>query len=161
MSDIESESSDIEESARLAIQSLLPVKSKEKYEKAYGHFEDWCKEKRVKVINEEILLAYFEQKSRVYKSSTLWSTYSMLRTTLAMKKNIDIKKFPSLIAFLKRKSIGHHSKKSSVLTKSEIEKFIKEADDATYLMMKVNMIFFALFNIKKLYVILDSVNCWY
>lgn len=144
MSDI-SESSDIEESAALAVQSLLPVKSKDKYENAYRQFDDWCKERRVKVITEEVLLAYFEQKSRVYKSSTLWSLYSMLRTTLSMKKNIDIKKFVSLIAFIKRKSVGQLSKKSSVLTKSEVETFLKEADDTTYLMMKVK------FNNKSLH----------
>lgn len=140
-----SESSDIEESAALAVQSLLPVKSKDKYENAYRQFDDWCKERRVKVITEEVLLAYFEQKSRVYKSSTLWSLYSMLRTTLSMKKNIDIKKFVSLIAFIKRKSVGQLSKKSSVLTKSEVETFLKEADDTTYLMMKVK------FNNKSLH----------
>lgn len=144
MSDI-SESSDIEESAALAVQSLLPVKSKDKYENAYRQFDDWCKERQVKVITEEVLLAYFEQKSRVYKSSTLWSLYSMLRTTLSMKKNIDIKKFVSLIAFIKRKSVGQLSKKSSVLTKSEVETFLKEADDTTYLMMKVK------FNNKSLH----------
>lgn len=132
-----SEVSDVEESAALAVQSLLPVKSKGKYENAYCQFDNWCKEKRVKMINEVVLLAYFEQKSKVYKSSTLWSIYSMVRTTLSVKKNIDIKKFPSLIAFLKRKSVGHHSKKSSVFTKLEIGNFLRKADDRTYLMMKV------------------------
>ncbi|CAH1375327.1 unnamed protein product, partial [Tenebrio molitor] len=53
----------IEESAALAVESVLPVKSKEKYENAYRQFDDWCKEKR--------------QKSKVYKSSTLWSIYSL------------------------------------------------------------------------------------
>jgi intergrase/recombinase len=67
----------IEESAALAVESVLPVKSKEKYENAYRQFDDWCKEKRVKEINEEALLAYFQQKSKVYKSSTLWSIYSL------------------------------------------------------------------------------------
>ncbi|RZC41513.1 hypothetical protein BDFB_005570, partial [Asbolus verrucosus] len=61
-----SESSDIEESGVLAAESLLPAKSKGK------------------------------QKSKTYKSSTLWSIYSMLRTTLSVTKNIDIKKFVGL-----------------------------------------------------------------
>jgi hypothetical protein len=43
----------------------------------------------------------------------------------------------SLTAFLKRKSVGHHSKKSSVFTKLEIGNFLREADDRTHLMMKV------------------------
>lgn len=152
---------DIEESAKIAIQSLLPTKSKDKYEKAYRLFEDWSHQKGVTVITEAVLLAYFEQKSRVYQSSTLWSLYSMIRTTLSVKKNIDIKKFPSLIAFLKRKSVGHRSRKSSVLRKSEVEKFLKEADDKTYLMMKVKCNFHTSLQILKLFLILDSVNCWY
>lgn len=137
MSDL-SESSDIEESAALAVQCLLPVKSKEKYENAYRQFEDWCNVKRVKETTEEVLLAYFEQKSRVYRSSTLWSIYSMLRTTLSMRKKIDISRFTSLIAFIKRKSVGHQPKKSMALTKLEVEKFLKEANETTYLLMKVN-----------------------
>jgi hypothetical protein len=40
------------------------VKSRKKYDKAYQQFEDWCREKRVRDITEEVLLAYFEQKSR-------------------------------------------------------------------------------------------------
>jgi hypothetical protein len=47
-------SSDIEESAALALNSLLPEKSKEKYKKAYKDFENWCSEKRVKHDNEEV-----------------------------------------------------------------------------------------------------------
>ena len=117
MSDTEeSVSTDVEESAALAVNSLMPAKSKYKYEKAYKLFEDWCQEKRINKINETALLAYFEQKSRVYKGSTLWSLYSMLRTTLSLKKNVDIKKYPSLIVFLKRKSLGQTPKKSNVFT---------------------------------------------
>jgi hypothetical protein len=48
------------------------VKSRKKYDKAYQQLEDWCREKRVRDITEEILLAYFEQKSRKLKGSTLW-----------------------------------------------------------------------------------------
>ncbi|RZC36255.1 hypothetical protein BDFB_010757 [Asbolus verrucosus] len=75
-----SESSDIEESAVLTVESLLPAKSKEKYENAYRQFDDWCKEKP-------------------HKNSTLWRIYSMLRI-LSVKKNIDIKKFVGLIEHL-------------------------------------------------------------
>ncbi|RZB40121.1 hypothetical protein BDFB_014944, partial [Asbolus verrucosus] len=43
-----SESSDIEESAVLATEPLLPSKSKENYENAYRQFDNWCKEKRMR-----------------------------------------------------------------------------------------------------------------
>lgn len=129
---------DIEESAALALHSLLPEKSKEKYEKAFKEFENWCLQKRVQDISEEVLLAYFEQKSRILKGSTLWSLYSMLRATINVNKKIEIKNFPCLIAFIKRKSTGQIPKKSSVFTKIEVQKFLKEADDDKYLLMKVN-----------------------
>jgi hypothetical protein len=70
--DAEFVSSDVEESAALAVNELLPVKSRKKYDKAYQQFEDCCREKRVRDITEEVLLAYFEQKSRKLKGSTLW-----------------------------------------------------------------------------------------
>jgi hypothetical protein len=120
---VDEPSSDIEESAALALNSLLSEQSKEKYKKAYKDFENWCSEKRVKHVNEEVLLAYFEQKSRTFKGSTLWSIYSILRATLNVNKKIEIKNYPSLIAFIKRKSVGQLSKKSSVFAKLEVEKF--------------------------------------
>jgi hypothetical protein len=136
-------SSDVEESAALAVNELrvLPVKSRKKYDKAYQQFEDWCREKRVRDITEEVLLVYFEQKSRKLKGSTLWSLFSMLRSTIQLKKNIEIKKYASLITFIKGKSTGQVSKKSNIFTKQEIEKFLREADNDTYLMMKVKVTF--------------------
>ncbi|KAJ3635106.1 hypothetical protein MTP99_008039 [Tenebrio molitor] len=44
--DAEFVSSDVEESAALAVNELLPVKSRKKYDKAYQQFEDCCREKR-------------------------------------------------------------------------------------------------------------------
>jgi hypothetical protein len=49
--------------AALAVNALLPLKSRKKYDKAYQQFEDWYRKKRVSDITEEVLLAYFEQKS--------------------------------------------------------------------------------------------------
>ncbi|KAH0809361.1 hypothetical protein GEV33_013430 [Tenebrio molitor] len=74
--DAEFVSSDVEESAALAVNELLPVKSRKKYDKAYQQFEDWCREKR-------------------------------------KTQRLDI---------------------------MEIEKFLREADNGTYLMMKVMLI---------------------
>jgi hypothetical protein len=130
-------SSDIEESAALALNSLLPEKSKEKYKKAYKEFENWYSEKRVKHVNEEVLVAYFEQKSRTF---TLWSIYSMLRATFNVNKKIEIRNYPSLIAFIKRKSVGQLSKKFSLFAKFKMEKFLKEAENNTYLLKKVRFL---------------------
>jgi hypothetical protein len=124
--------SDVEEAARSAISSVIPNKSKAKYDLAYEKLEKWCEGKNIKHINEKILLAYFEGKN------TLWTLYSMLRSELSLKRNIDIKKYTNLVAFLKGQSDGYHAKKSNVLSKQNIAKFLIEADDKTFLMAKVN-----------------------
>jgi hypothetical protein len=77
--------------------------------KAYQQlFEDWCREKRVRDITEEVLLAYFEQKSRKLKGSTLWSNFEGLdlleifRTYFSLRPSpIEITRFFSW--FLERK----------------------------------------------------------
>ncbi|KAJ8911108.1 hypothetical protein NQ315_003370 [Exocentrus adspersus] len=50
--------------------------------------------------------------------TTLWSTYSMLKRTLNVKQR-------------------YRPKKSKVLTKLDIDKFLQEAPDETYLLLKV------------------------
>ncbi|KAJ8985521.1 hypothetical protein NQ317_019904, partial [Molorchus minor] len=49
-------------------------------------------------------------------------------------------KFPKLIAFLKRTGDGYQAKKSKILTKSEIDRFLSSADDKEFLMIKVGLI---------------------
>ena len=95
--------SDIEEAAESALSTVIPQKSKAKYDLAYDKFEKWCQEKKLKHVNEKVMLAYFEGKKNL-KSSTMWTLYSMLRCELALKRNIDIKKYTNLVAFIKRQS---------------------------------------------------------
>ena len=74
-----------------------------------------------------VLLTYFSNLSKEIKPSTLWSVYSMLKTIINMKHNINISTYPKLQAFLKRKLTGFKSKKSKVLNSTDIKKFIDEA----------------------------------
>jgi hypothetical protein len=74
----------------------------------YQQFEDWCREKRVRDITEEVLLAYFEQKLRKHKGSTLWSNFEGLelleifRTYFSLRPSpIEITRF--LLRFRNRK----------------------------------------------------------
>lgn len=131
--------SDIEEIAQHAVSSLLPEKSKNKYKKEYDRFVSWCKEKNIKnFLQEKVFLAYFETLSQKYSSSSLWAFYSMIRATISMKNNVDISKFAQLQALLKRKSEGYKAKKSKTFTKEEIGKFLKEAEDKKFLLVKVS-----------------------
>ncbi|KAJ8978326.1 hypothetical protein NQ317_015940 [Molorchus minor] len=121
------ESEEIVEAANIAISNLLPTKSR--YDIAYNR--------------ENVLLAYFSENAKNYKSSTLWAQYSMVKSCLIIYDNIDISKFPKrpkLIAFLKRTGDGYQAKKSKILTKSEIDRFLSSADDKEFLMIKVGLI---------------------
>lgn len=133
----ESEDSGVESSAKKALDSLLPAKSKHKYEKAYMKFKDWCEKKKIKQIIEKTMLAYFADNFENLKASTTWSEYSMLRTTISKNDGVDIGSFHNLKTFLSRKTDGYQAKKASILTKEEIYKFIKEAADEVHLCRKV------------------------
>ena len=107
----------------------------------YGRYEKWCAEKKVNdVTNEMVLLAYFEYLSTTQKPSSLWACYYMLRSVISIKRNVDISKYTHLIALLKRKCEGYRPKKSKILTKQDIARYLQEADDYTYLMKKVALI---------------------
>ncbi|KAJ8969273.1 hypothetical protein NQ317_006359 [Molorchus minor] len=134
------ESEEIVEAANIAISNLLPTKSRSLYDIAYNRFKKWCAEKNVQVYSENVLLAYFSENAKNYKSSTLWAQYSMVKSCLIIYDNIDISKFPKLIAFLKRTGDGYQAKKSKILTKSEIDRFLSRADDKEFLMIKVELI---------------------
>src|SRR3978361_1555375 len=89
MSDSESDC-EIERAAEAALATLVPEKSRKIYEETYRKIDSWCAEKNVENFEEKILLAYFSKLSSAYKPSTLWSTYSMLRTMTYLNKNVDI-----------------------------------------------------------------------
>ncbi|KAJ8975570.1 hypothetical protein NQ317_016981, partial [Molorchus minor] len=78
------------------------------------------------LYSENVLLAYFSENAKNYKSSTLWAQYSMVKSCLIIYDNIDISKFPKLIAFLKKNR--------------EIDRFLSSADDKEFLMIKVGLI---------------------
>lgn len=73
--------------------SLLPQKSKEIYEFHYSKFMDRQKEMNVNSFFENSMLVYFREISKKLKPSTLWKTYSMLRTTINIKHDDDISKY--------------------------------------------------------------------
>lgn len=142
---------DVFEAAQDVLHNLLPEKSKAIYEKRYHQFMEWCLKKKIQNYSENVLLAYFSTELKSYQSSSLWSIYSMLKSTLSTKQNIDISKYHKLMAFLKKKSSTHCPKKSKTLDLHQIKKFINDAPDNVYLMKKVSS-FLSIFNLMKLFV---------
>ena len=135
--DNKEEPQEIRDAVSSVILNLLPAKSRKLYDVAYNRFREWCSQKKAHTYTENVMLAYFNEVSKKYKSSTLWAQYSMIRSCLQVNDNTDISKYPKLLAFLKRNSEGYQPKRSNVLTRDQIEVFLSTADDHEYLMIKV------------------------
>ncbi|XP_064213494.1 uncharacterized protein LOC135266508 [Tribolium castaneum] len=133
--------SEISNIAADAKDSLLPSKSKHLYEETYNAYRKWRSNKKIDTICEDTILAYFSSELSRYKSSSLWSKYSMLRSTINLRERIDISKFPSVIPYLKRKGEGYKPKKSLILSKDHIDEFFRKADTKEHLFNKVVLIF--------------------
>ncbi|CAG9786832.1 unnamed protein product [Diatraea saccharalis] len=82
-------------------------------------------EKRKKQIafSVNVMLAYFSELSAKLKPSTLLLRFSMIKSILKMRNNMDISKYPKLNSFLKRQSDCFTSKKSKILTSNEVKWF--------------------------------------
>ena len=75
----------IEKAAKEASLNLLPEKSRKRYEEVYCKFNAWRESKKINMAcNEKVMLAYFSERSQQVKSSSLWSEYSMIRSTLRL-----------------------------------------------------------------------------
>jgi hypothetical protein len=111
---------EVTERANAAIATIIPGKSKIQNERAYIQFREWCTTKNVVRISEKMLLAYLDEKSAKLKPPTLWSTFSMLKAMLNVKENIDVRKVPTNVPYLKNKSVGYRGKKSKILTQEDI-----------------------------------------
>lgn len=78
---------------------------------------------------------------KIWKVSTLWCHYSMLKSTIQVNDNIDISQYKKVIALLKRQNDQYKPTKSNVLTMENILTFLKNADDKKFLFIKVVLIF--------------------
>ncbi|KAJ8919298.1 hypothetical protein NQ315_003882 [Exocentrus adspersus] len=125
------ENFELEDAVKEVMDGILPKKSRKIYEAQYDTFVKWCCQRKLENVNEDVLL-----KSKTLSSSTLWAHYSMLKTMLNVKRNIDVSKFYKLSAFLKRKSEGYKPKNAKVLTLDQIDKFLLEVPDKDFLMIK-------------------------
>ena len=115
--------------------TMLPKKSKTVYEKAWQDFKTYVGDKSPE---EEDFLQYFDylHTERNLKSSTLWTTYSQLNTKYQIECNKKLQDYPRIQQLLKRYEDGYVRKVASVLTKEELDRFLKEADDEPYLLVR-------------------------
>lgn len=71
--------------------------------------------------------------------STLWSQFSIIKTTILLNHNADIKNYGKVTAFLKSKSIAYKPKNAKTPISNEVEKVLNEAPDEIYLALEGNL----------------------
>lgn len=131
---------EILEAAQNVKLDTLPLKSQKTYWSTYEIFNKWRLDKKLK-ISVNTMLAYFGEIAVKYKPSTLWSKYSMLRTTVENKHGVKLEEYRDLVNFLRSKSKGYVAKKSKVLSAEEVKTFLNDAPDKFYLSTKVHITF--------------------
>lgn len=130
---IKSEDEDVETNP-----NSLPKKSAKKYEDVYNTFVEWQQKKGHTLFTEEVVMEYFDERSKKYSSSSLWTHYSMLRSTLDLHHNVKINEYSKLKEFLKGKSVRYEAKQVNTLSTDDINTFLSSAPDYDYLSTKVN-----------------------
>lgn len=93
---------------------LLPRASKQLYTSAYNNFKKWRRDNGCNSFCEDVMLAYFFHLSKKYVPSSLWSVYSMLKSTMKAYNQVDISQYQRLISYLKKQCVGYKPKKSLV-----------------------------------------------
>lgn len=128
------------ELADQAKQTLIPKKSKKKYDDVYTKFINWQKDNDVENdFSEDVFLAYFVHLRKTNAPNTLWAIQSMLKSEMAYHHDFNMKDYSKLLAYLKRENKGHKSKKALILPDEVITRFLTEADDVNHLANKVNI----------------------
>lgn len=121
---------------------VVPAKSNKRYALIYNKFQKWKESNGTTSNSETVFKSYFEELANTKKPSSLYSTYSMLKTMMKMNEGIDISTYHNLSTFLKKKSAGYKPKKAKAFTAEEIERFLNDAPDETWLDVKVHCLYF-------------------
>ena len=127
---------------------IIPEKSKKRYYQVYEVLLRWQElHNSTGEFSDRVLLEYFKEQSATKKPTTLWSTYSMLRSVIKIENKVDISKNSNMMAFIRNKNKGYEPEKTKVFEEKHIAEFFEEApDDDEWLPVKVS-IFFAFFKI--------------
>jgi hypothetical protein len=86
------------------------------------------------------MLAYFSTLAteKKNKPTTLWATYSMLKSMIQLNQGVNISSYGKIISFLKRKAEGYQPVKSKTFTKEELRRFVFESANSEWLVVKVS-----------------------
>jgi integrase len=119
---------------------------KHRYDKTYRRFKSWCETKNVAkgFASENVILGFLREMSATYAASTLWSMFSMLKKTLRSYDRLDLGDMPTAMDFLKKLDKERTKKKSAVFSRSDIERYMREAPEPECMVIKL-VVQFSLF----------------
>lgn len=128
---------DCEEDNAVKEESLNhPIK---RHQAIYEHFIEWRDSEHHDSFSEDVFLEYFKHLLEKFGSSSLWSRYFALRSVLIINHNVNMAKHSKVRDFLKSVAADCEPKEGKTFTLEEVEKFITEAPDETYLALKVRL----------------------
>ena len=91
------------------------------------------------------MLVYFNTVASKYAPTSQWLMYSMLKSVIKIRENIDISKFFMVNATMKKVAQYYVPKKAEIFTQEEVMMFLEEASDDFYLVHKVSKIWITLY----------------
>lgn len=103
----------------------LPIKSINIYKRYFEEYKSWTKQNNHegKETNGDVMLVYFNELSKKYAASTLWSRSTGVRSMLGLDA------LPEQVGtFLKSLSRAHVPKVSKVFSKEEVEKWLRSKE---------------------------------
>lgn len=118
--------------------NTLPEVSRERYQNSYDNFMRWQQTNKITSFSEDTFLTYFTELSTSLKPTSLWSQYSMIKSTIKLYNNVDIGEYRKVVSFLKAKNEGYVSERAKMFTAEEIRRFLTEAPDIQYLSHKAS-----------------------
>lgn len=129
--------------ADATLEKLMPDKSQARYRQEFEKFREWCATHSVPAgyYSENVLLAYVEEISRKYSAGSMWSKFSMLRSSILTLGGKDLGELPRIVKFVKKISKAHSAKKSLTFTRDQINEFMRDAPDEANLPVKVATVF--------------------
>lgn len=118
---------------------VVPFKSAYRYKLVYETFLKMKDANKANSLDGNVLVCYFKDLQKKFKSNSVWSVCSTLEKTLILKHKLDINKDLNLKAILKNfpKGYSYRAKKFPAFSWDNIMKFMNKARDDIYLAAKV------------------------
>ena len=86
----------------------------------YNQFLKWKANNDTTLTSENVLLAYFDFLSSKNAPNTVWSIWSMLKSMIKRRENINIKDFSELQGFIKTNSKHYRPKKAPIFSNEQV-----------------------------------------